>query len=226
MSGTTAAPDCGLLHPVAVPAAIEASAPVLWPLHLRLVFERMVQPESATFGAPLKVSDVSAAGCPVPSVRMQEVSAWLPPAALPLDADRDLMDAGDADEGRRHRGRGGADIGALRVLREAGAGGALVGGLEHVRRGRRPGLARVLGAGEDGRIDRHLKLGTLRDRARVVDGSAGHEGDRNEGEGEDLRDRAAPVVSNPGKKLSEHRPGLSMENSMSLAATAQINVAI
>ena len=58
MSGTTAAPDCGLLQPVAVPAAIEASAPVLWPLHLRLVFERMVQPESATFGAPLKVSVV------------------------------------------------------------------------------------------------------------------------------------------------------------------------
>lgn len=84
MSGTTAAPDCGLLHPVAVPAAIEASAPVLWPLHLRLVFERMVQPESATFGAPLKVSVVSAAGCPVPRVRMQEVSAWLPPVALPL----------------------------------------------------------------------------------------------------------------------------------------------
>src|SRR5215208_3090418 len=102
MSGTTAAPDCGLLHPVAVPAAIEASAPVLWPLHLRLVFERMVQPESATFGAPLKVSDVSAAGCPVPSVRMQEVSAWLPPAALPLDADRDLMD------GRRCRRRSSA----------------------------------------------------------------------------------------------------------------------
>src|SRR5215212_6632885 len=85
MSGTTAAPDCGLLQPVAVPAAIEASAPVLWPLHLRLVFERMVQPESATFGAPLKVSDASETGCPVSSVRMQEVSAWFPPpAALPL----------------------------------------------------------------------------------------------------------------------------------------------
>lgn len=84
MSGTTAAPDCGLLQPVAVPAAIEASAPVPWPLHLRLVFERMVQPESATFGAPLKVSDWSETGCPVPSVRMQEVSAWFPPAALPL----------------------------------------------------------------------------------------------------------------------------------------------
>ena len=40
-----------LLQPVAVPAAIEASAPGPWPLHLRLVFERMVQPESATFGA-------------------------------------------------------------------------------------------------------------------------------------------------------------------------------
>ena len=68
MSGTTAAPYCGLLQPVAVPAAIEASAPVPWPLHLRLVFERMVQPESATFGAPLKVSDWSETGCPVPSV--------------------------------------------------------------------------------------------------------------------------------------------------------------
>ena len=68
-----------MLQPVAVPAAIEASAPVLWPLHFRLVFERMVQPESATFGAPLKVSVASATGCPVPSVRMQEVSAWFPP---------------------------------------------------------------------------------------------------------------------------------------------------
>src|SRR3954464_11444647 len=84
MSGTIAAPDCGLLHPVAVPAAIDASAPGPWPLHFRLVLERMVQPESATFGAPLKVSVWSATGCPVPSVRMQELSAWLPPAALPL----------------------------------------------------------------------------------------------------------------------------------------------
>ena len=41
-----------------VPAAIEALAPVEWPLHVRLVFERIVQPESATFGAPLNVIDL------------------------------------------------------------------------------------------------------------------------------------------------------------------------
>ena len=84
MSGTTAAPGLGLLQPVAVPAAIEASAPVSWPLHFRLVFERMVQPVRATFGAPLKVSDSSETAFPVSSVRMQELSGWSPVDALPV----------------------------------------------------------------------------------------------------------------------------------------------
>src|SRR5687768_4252347 len=86
MSGTTGAPERGLLHPVAVPAAMDATAPVPWPLHFMLVLERIVQPDKATFGAPLKVSDSSESGCPVSRVRMQELSGWSAAEALALAA--------------------------------------------------------------------------------------------------------------------------------------------
>src|ERR687886_3036234 len=82
MSGTTAALACGLLQPLTVPAAIEARAPPLWPLHVMLVLERIEHPERLTLGAPLKVIDRSETGWPPSRVRMQELSAATPAAAV------------------------------------------------------------------------------------------------------------------------------------------------
>src|SRR6267154_3554864 len=77
MSWTTRAFDVGLLQPVEVPAAIEAVAPPLWPLHDRLVFERTEQPASWMLGAPPKFMPTSDSGLPPSNVRMQEFSGLL-----------------------------------------------------------------------------------------------------------------------------------------------------
>src|SRR5262249_49748131 len=77
MSGTALAFDFGLLQPLAVPAAIEALAPPLWPLQFKLVLERIVQPDRLTFGAPLNAKETLET-FPLPSVRMHEVSGSSP----------------------------------------------------------------------------------------------------------------------------------------------------
>src|SRR5713226_8458643 len=81
MSGTTLAFDFGLVQPLAVPAAIEAVAPPLWPLQERLVLERIEQPDKLTSGAPLNVSDRSEEGFPRSMVKMHDVSG-----SSPIDA--------------------------------------------------------------------------------------------------------------------------------------------
>src|SRR5262249_24085687 len=81
MSGTTRAFDLGFAQPVAVPAAIDWLAPPSWPLQLRLVFERTLQPVNAMLGAPPKFIPMSDTALPPSRVRMQEFSGLLVRAA-------------------------------------------------------------------------------------------------------------------------------------------------
>jgi hypothetical protein len=76
-----------LPHPFTIPVAIATAAPVLWPLQRIELFERMLHPVSATFGAPLKVIDTFEAALPASSVRMHAS----PDAAIPFSALADTV---------------------------------------------------------------------------------------------------------------------------------------
>src|SRR5712691_10038772 len=95
MSGTTRAYECGLLQPVAFPAAIDAVAPPLWPLHERLVFDRTPQPASEMLGAPPKFIPTSDSALPLSNDRMQEFSG-----VLDMATDAAAMSIADIDIAR------------------------------------------------------------------------------------------------------------------------------